>query len=123
MSVGSQPGEDSPGADLVLPCLTVVLADALVLPTDGANCSCTIFLAQILVIRLWPKTQPTMNVRREWVKELGFSEPVRSNAWIRWLPKINDARKISQVSLYSFFFFRSLYNFSVPFFGGLHYII
>ena len=44
MSVGIQPGEGSPGADLVLPCLTVVPADALVLPTDGANCSCTIFL-------------------------------------------------------------------------------
>jgi len=43
-----------------------------------------------------------MNVRREWVKELGFSEPVRSNAWIRWLQKIKDTGKISQVSLYSF---------------------
>jgi len=52
VSVGSRPGEDSPGADLVLPCLTVAPADALVLPTDGANCGCTIFLAQILMIRL-----------------------------------------------------------------------
>ena len=97
MSVGIQPGEGSPGADLVLPCLTVVPADALVLPTDGANCSCTIFLAQILLIRLWPKTQPTMNVRREWVKELGFSEPARSDAWIIQLQKIKDTRRISHV--------------------------
>ena len=81
MSVGSQPGEDSPGVDLVLPCLTVVPADALVLPTDGANCSCTIFLAQLLSIRPWPKAQHTMNVRRGWVKELGLSESVRSDAW------------------------------------------
>ena len=93
MSVGSQPGEDSPGADLVLPCLTVVLADALVLPTDGANCSCTIFLAQILLIRLWPKAQPTINVCREWVKELSFSEPVRSDAWTILLQKMNNTRK------------------------------
>ena len=83
MSVGSQPGEDSPGADLFLPCLTVVLADALVLPTDGANCGYTISLAHVLLIGLRSKAQPTMNVRRGWVKELGFSEPARSGAWIR----------------------------------------
>ena len=46
MLVGSQPGEDPPGVDLVLSCSTVVLVDALVLPTDGANCGCTIFRAQ-----------------------------------------------------------------------------
>ena len=46
--------------DLVLPCSTVALADALVLPTDGANYSCTIFLAQILLIRSWPKKSHTM---------------------------------------------------------------
>ena len=80
VSVGSQPGEDPPGVDLVLPCSTVVLADALVLLTDGANCSYTIFLAQTLLIRLWPKAQPTINICRGWVKELSLSELTRSDA-------------------------------------------
>ena len=61
VSVGSELGEDPPGVDLVLPCSTVALADALVFPIDGANCSCTIFLAQTLLIRPWPKAQPTIN--------------------------------------------------------------
>ena len=73
-----------------------MLADALVLLTDGANCGCTIFLVQVLSIGLRSKAQPTMNVHREWVKELGFSEPIRSNAWIIQLQKIKDTRKISQ---------------------------
>ena len=48
MSVESQPSEDSPGVDLVLPCSTVVLADTLVLPTDGANCRDTILVNPVL---------------------------------------------------------------------------
>ena len=81
MSVGSLLGEDSPGVGLILPYSTVVLADALVLPTDGANCSCTIFLAQTLLIRPWPEAQHTINICRGWVKELSLSELSRSNAW------------------------------------------
>ena len=66
---------------LVLPYSTVVPADALVLPTDGANCSCTIFLAQTLLIRPWPEAQHTINTCRGWVKELSLSELSRSDAW------------------------------------------
>ena len=47
MSVESLLGEDSPGVDLVLPCLTVVLT-TLVLPTDGANCRDTILVNPVL---------------------------------------------------------------------------
>ena len=50
-------------------------------------CSCTIFLAQILLIRPWPKAQPTINICRGWVKELSFSEPIRSNTWTVLLQK------------------------------------
>jgi len=101
VSVGSQPREDSPGADLVLPCLTVVLTDALVLPTDGANCSCTIFLAQIRLIRPWPKAQPTINICRGWVKELGLSESVRSDTWKALLQKNKNTRMdLSRISLF-----------------------
>ena len=67
--------------DLVLPCSTVVLADTLVLPTDGANCSCTIFLVQTLLIRPWLKAQHKINLCRGWVKELSLSELSRSDAW------------------------------------------
>ena len=55
-------------------------------------CGCTIFLAQLLSIRPWPKAQPTMNVRREWVKELGFSEPLWSDAWKIKMQKVEDKR-------------------------------
>ena len=44
-------------------------------------CSYTIFLAQILLIRPWPKAQPTINICRGWVKELSLSELTRSNTW------------------------------------------
>ena len=35
--------------DLVLPCLTVVLTDILVLPTNSANCRDTVLVDPILV--------------------------------------------------------------------------
>ena len=73
--------------DLVLSCSTVVLVDALVLPTDGANCSCTIFLVQTLLIRPWLKAQHTINLCRGWVKELSLSELSRSDAWTILLQK------------------------------------
>ena len=73
--------------DLVLPCSTVVLADALVLPTDGANCSCMIFLVQTLLIRPWAKAQHTINLCRGWVKELSLSELHQSDAWTILLQK------------------------------------
>ena len=60
-------------------------------------CSCTIFLAQILLIRPWPKVQPTINICREWVKELSLSEPIRSNAWIILLPKVKTQEWSSTV--------------------------
>ena len=82
MSVGSQPGEDPPGAEPVLPCSTVALDDALVLPTDGLNCSCMIFLTRIRLIRPRPKAQLTINIRRGWVKELSLSEFIRFDTWI-----------------------------------------
>ena len=42
-------------------------------------CSYTIFLAQTLLIRLWPKAQSTINICRGWVKELSLSELGRIN--------------------------------------------
>ena len=58
-------------------------------------CSCTIFLAQILLIRPWPKAQPTINICRGWVKELGLSEPIRSDTWTILLQKIRTQEWIS----------------------------
>ena len=37
-SIEGQLGGDSPGVDLILPCLTVVLTNTQVLPTDDTNC-------------------------------------------------------------------------------------
>ena len=65
-------------------------------------CSCTIFLAQILLIRPWPKVQPTINICREWVKELSLSEPIRSNAWIILLPKMNTRMELHCMILFLF---------------------
>ena len=64
-----------------------MLADALVLPTDGANCGCTIFLVQILLIRPWPKAQRSIILCRGWVKELSLSELSQSGAWTKLLQK------------------------------------
>ena len=61
LSVEGQPGEDSPGVDLVLPCSTVVLTDTLVFPTDGANCKDMILVTQSLSVKSWPKKSHTMN--------------------------------------------------------------
>ena len=60
-------------------------------------CSCTIFLAQILLIRPWPKAQPTINICRGWVKELSLSEPIRSDTWTILLQKIKTQGGISNV--------------------------
>ena len=60
-------------------------------------CGCTIFLAQILLIRPWPKAQPTINICRGWVKELNLSEPIRSNAWTVLLQKMKTQEWISPV--------------------------
>ena len=106
--------------DLVLPCLTAVLADALVLPTDGANCSCTIFLVQILLIRPWPNVQHTINLCRGWVKELSLSELSRSDAWTTSLQKPKTQEWMSHRRLY---FLGTDNTFFVPFFEGLYYII
>ena len=51
------------------------------------NCSYTIFLVQILLIRPWPKVQHTIDLCRGWVKELSLSELSRSDAWTILLQK------------------------------------
>ena len=51
------------------------------------NCSCTIFLVQILLIRPWPKAQHTINLCRGWVKKLSLSELSQSDAWTTSLQK------------------------------------
>ena len=61
------------------------------------NCSCTIFLAQILLIRPWPKAQPTINICRGWVKELSLSEPIWSDTWTALLQKTKAQEWISHV--------------------------
>ena len=38
LSVEDRLGVDFLGVDLILPCLTIVLTNTRVLPTDGANC-------------------------------------------------------------------------------------
>ena len=83
LSIKGQPGEDSPGVDLVLPCSAVVLTDTLVLLTDGANCRGTISMAQSLSVKSWPKKSHTMNFCRVWAKELGFSQLKRFIAWAK----------------------------------------
>ena len=59
--------------DLVLPCLTVVLADTLVLPTDGANCRDTIFVNPVLDDQALAQKVPHNEVCRVWAEELGSS--------------------------------------------------
>ena len=54
---------------------------------EKRECSCTIFLVQILLIRPWPKAQHTINLCRGWVKELSLSEFSRSDAWTTSLQK------------------------------------
>ena len=50
------------GADLILPSLTVSLAEAQVLPTDGANCRVTIRGPDPTGMGFWPKEPKTMNL-------------------------------------------------------------
>ena len=52
--------------ELVLPCSTVVLVDALVLPTDGANCRDTIFNDPRMTWGSYIKG-PNNMICREWV--------------------------------------------------------
>ena len=59
--------------DLVLPCSTVVLADTLVLPTDGANCRDTIFFNPVLDDQAPALEIPHNEVCRVWAEELGSS--------------------------------------------------
>ena len=59
--------------DLVLPCSTVVLADTLVLPIDGANCRDTIFVNPILDDQALAQEVPHNEVCRVWAEELGSS--------------------------------------------------
>ena len=75
-------------------------------------CSCTIFLAQILLIRPWPKAQPTINIRRGWVKELSLSESIRSDTWTALLQKNKNTRM--DFSVYFYFFSSSYSIFSSP---------
>ena len=86
----------------------------------NTKCSCTIFLAQILLVGPWPKAQPTINICREWVKELSLSELIRSNAWIILLLKRKTQGWSSTIWFYSFLFW---IQFFVPFYEGLPYII
>ena len=50
------------GADLILPSLTVSLAEAQVLPTDGTNCRVAIRGPSPTSIGFWPKELETMNL-------------------------------------------------------------
>ena len=86
------------------------------------NCGCTIFLAQILLIRPWSKAQPTINICRGWVKELSLSEPIRSDTWTILLQKNKNTRMdLSRLIL----FLQFLIPFFRPFLWGtpLHYIV
>ena len=49
-------------ADLILPSLTISLAEAQVLPTDGANCRVTIQGLGSTGMGFWPKEPETMNL-------------------------------------------------------------
>ena len=64
--------------DLALPYSTVVLADTLVLPTDGANCRDTIFVNPVQEV-------PHNEVCRVWVEELGSSWLKRFVACSKWM--------------------------------------
>ena len=66
--------------DLVLPCSTVMLADTLVLPTDGANCRDTIFVNPVLNDQALAQDVPHNEVCRVWAEELGSSWLRRSIA-------------------------------------------
>ena len=59
--------------DLVLPCLTVVLADTLVLHTDGANCRDTILVNPVLDGQALAQKAPHNEFCKVWVEELGSS--------------------------------------------------
>ena len=59
--------------DLALPYSTVVLADTLVLPTDGANCRDTIFVSPVLDDQTLAQEVPHNEVCRVWAEELGSS--------------------------------------------------
>ena len=50
------------GTNLILPSLTVSLAEAQVLPTDGANCRVTIRGPDPTGMGFWPKEPKTMNL-------------------------------------------------------------
>ena len=50
------------GADLILPSLTVSLAEAQVLPTDGANCRVAVQDPDPTGMGFWPKEPETMNL-------------------------------------------------------------
>ena len=59
--------------DLVLPCSTVVLADTLTLPIDGANCRDTILVNPVLDDQAPAQEVPHNEVCRVWAEELGSS--------------------------------------------------
>ena len=59
--------------DLVLPCSTVVLADTLVLPTDGANCRDMILVNLVLDGQAPAQEVPHNEFCRVWTEELGSS--------------------------------------------------
>ena len=50
------------GADLILPSLTVSLAETQVIPTDGANCRVAIQGPGLTGMGFWPKEPETMNL-------------------------------------------------------------
>ena len=86
-----------------------------------STCSCTIFLAQIRLIRPRPKAQLTINIRREWVKELSLSESIRSDTWIALFTE--EAKHQNELLTYISISLVPHTVFFVPFFEGLHYII
>ena len=71
--------------DLVLPCSTVVLADTLVLPTDGANCRDTIFVNPVLDDQALAQEVPHNEVCRVWAEKLGSSWLKRFVACSKWM--------------------------------------
>ena len=50
-----------PDVGLILPCLTVILTDTKVLPTDDANCKDTIYSPSPRYMGSWPNEPSTIN--------------------------------------------------------------
>ena len=64
LSAEDRLGVDFLGVDLILPCLTIVLTNTQVLPTDGANCRDYIWSPSPDFMESWSKEPNTMNFCR-----------------------------------------------------------